>query len=408
MNKEIKYIENKVLPPTPFVQGEFVYPGSVRNRAINQPSRTFDAIVDINGGADFTSIEDAVEHVNRLGGGDIFVRAGTYLPGRTITITKPINIVGVSASLVTIEFNNTSRNFTIQGQSVYTTGTITAIASGVNVTGSGTSWLANAQAGYFLFLGTRWYKIAAVTSDTTLVLAEPYFDNVTLPSTYRIADIPTDVIFETLLIKSSTGTGVAATDCRGLFFIGAVIVLCNKAIVATNVSLILANGAVAASSTSNNVELTNCGIGAINGFQSNGSGGHGFVLNNVKVFNMAACEANQNTTDGFNITGCTLVKIQANCFSNGGQGIELVSGNSEIIMNECSLNGNTSDGIKLTASSDYCKILSCHFDTNGGWGINIAAATDDKNVVIGNSFNANTSGTVTDSGTGSVVASNTT
>lgn len=378
---------------------------TIINNNINQKSRTYDAIVDAGGNGDFTTIEGAVAYTESIGGGDIFIWGGTYAPSSTITITKPTNLVGQSAALVTVTFNGTARNFTIQSSGVYTTGTIT-VASGTAITGSGTLWLTNTTAGQYLFIGTRWYKIASVTDNTHLVLSQGYFDNVTLPTTYRIATVPKSISFEGMVITGSTGTAIIVTDCTAFLSIGMVLVANNKGITLTNTDTFIFSGTVVQSSTSNGAEFTNCGLSASNGFQTNGNGGHGVVITNCKVVNFLACESVGNTIDGVNITGSSLVQYQVNARSNGGQGIELVSGNDRIILDECDLVSNVSDGIKLTATSNFCKIMGCHFDTNGGYGVNIAA-TDNKNVVVGNSFNGNVSGTVLDSGTGDVVANNT-
>lgn len=405
-----KEITSATFDPGPRNQdGRFLATGTAPNANSRIQSRTYDAIVSPEGGGDFSTIEDAVDYVMKLGGGDIFVRAGTYKPARSISITKPLMIQGASASLVTIDFNSTSRNFSISSTNIYTTGTITSITAGINVTGSGTSWLANVQAGYQLFLGTRWYSIAAVTSDTTLILAEAYFDNVTLPSTYRIAKLCTDVQFENLTIKSSTGTGITATDVRAFIMTGVILALNNKALTLTNAYIVIIHGSVAAASTSNGVEFTNCGLLDCAYFASDGNGGHGVLLNTVKIASFQFCESSSNTSsgDGYNLTSCTTIQFTTSMSSNAGQGAELVASNTNIIFTGCYAASNTSDGIKITASSNYCKVFGNHFDTNGGWGVNIAAASCNKNVVTSNSFNTNASGTVNDSGTGDITASNT-
>ena len=299
-----------------------------------------------------------------------------------------------------IDFNNTAANFVAAGTSIYTTGTIT-VASGTSITGSGTSWLANVTAGQHLFLGTRWYLIAAVTSDTALVLAEGYGDNVTLPSTYRIATPIQGVYLEGMTIKNSTGTALAFTDFRKLVIDDVLLLDNNKGFVFTNFGEVNAQRFNIVSNTSNGGELTNGGLSDWESINPVSNGGHGVALNNVKNMTIFPTSSTANTSDGYNITTGVNLYLFGEFSGNGGQGIECVSGcdNVTIIPSACS--GNTSDGVKLTATSDNCKIELGNIASNGGYGINIAASScDNTNISASNTFSGNTSGAINDAGIG--------
>lgn len=388
----------------PSFDGRQIATATIVNRTVNKFSKTYDAIVNASGGADFTSLEKAIEYVVAIGGGDIFVWGGTYTPSSAMTITKPINIVGQNSALTIINFNSTTRNFIINSGTAYTTGTISSIAADrVTVTGSSTAWLANVTAGQYMFLGTRWYLIAAVTANTTIILAETYVDNIAL-SAYRIATLTRNVSFEGLTIKNSTGTAIAATDCRDFFLKDIVLVTNNKALVLTNVAQIDLNLVVAAGSTSNGIEFTNCGLGGGSSVAIIGNGAIGLVYNNVKTMEFEGCAISANTGDGLNITSGNLLGFDTmQFFANGGEGAEVVATSNRVSFSNCDFDSNTLDGLKLTATADYCKVIGNHFDTNGAYAVNIAAATCDKNIVSSNSFNLNVSGTISNSGTGTVV-----
>ena len=408
--QELKDLLYRKTGPSPVgTSGYTIVRNTINNYSVKEESRIFEAIVDVDGRADYTSLEDAIDYVLSIGGGDIFVRAGTYTISRNIaTITKPINIIGVNSALAIIDFNSTARNFVINSGTAYTTGTISSI-TGTAVVGSSTSWNGNVTAGQYMLVGTRWYLIAVVVDDTHITLAEAFDEkNVSFAANYRIVTLTRNILFESLTIKNSTGTAIAVTDCRDFFLNDVVLLTNNKGFVLTGVSSVTITSAIVAGSTSNGWEMTNCGLLTIRGLAAAGNGGHGGVISNVEAGGFSNCASNANTSDGLNITSGFDLDLNYLANSNGGQGIELVATNNAIRMIDCSARSNTSDGIKLTASSDYCKIIGGHFDTNGGWGINVAAATDDKNVVVGNSFNGNVSGTITDSGTGTVSASNTT
>lgn len=401
-------IYRKTGPSLIGVNGQSILNGSIPNTSVINRSRTFDAMVDSEGNAEFTNLNDAMDYVISIGGGDIFVFPGTYsITTAPPTINVPINTIGTNLALTTIDFGASARNFVVNSGTAYTTGTISSIAADkVTVTGSGTSWLGNVTAGQYIFLGTRWYLIAAVTANTTLILAEAYIDDIAL-SAYRVTALTRGVSFESMTITGSTSTAIATTDCRDITLRDVLFLSNNKGFSLTNVSQPNINTTVCAASTSNGFEMTNVGLGFVAGLASNGNGGSGGVLNNVKVVNFQSSAAETNVADGMNLTSCDTVALEYVASGNGGQGIELVSGNREIDITAHASN-NVSDGVKLTATSDFCKISLGHYDTNGGWGINIAAADCDKNVAIGNSFNANTSGTINDAGTGSVVTPNTT
>ena len=346
------------------------------------------------------NLQNLIDELDELGGGTLYLAAGTYTQETALTLYDDIRIIGLGQAATTVDFNNTAANFTATGTSVYTTGTIT-VASGTAITGSGTSWLANVTAGQHLFLGTRWYLIAAVTGDTTLVLAEGYGDNVTLPSTYRIATPIQGVRIEGATIKNSTGTALAFTDFRKLVTDDVLLLDNNKGFVFTNFGEINAERFNLVSNTSNGGELTNGGLSDWESINPVSNGGHGIVINNVKNMTIFPTSSTSNTSDGYNITTGVNIYLFGEFSGNGGQGVECVSGcdNVTIIPSACS--NNTSDGVKLTATSDNCKIELGNITGNGGYGINIAASTcDNTNISASNTFSGNTSGAINDAGVG--------
>lgn len=351
------------------------------------------------------SIQAAIDKLNQIGGGRISLLAGTYTVKSALTGYSSITIEGISPSSTIIDFASTSANLSFAGTSIYTTGTIT-VASGVNITGSGTSWLANVSAGQHLFLGTRWYEIAAVTGDTSLILSEAYGDNVTLPATYRIATPIQNVLIRNATFKSSTGSAVTFTDARRLQFDNIQLPLNNKGIVLTNVTEVNCDRFLVVASTSNGMELTNVGLSDFESVNSFGNGGHGVVFNNVKSCSFQPIASNSNTGDGINITTGVDLVLFGSASSNGGQGIECVSGSDSMVFKDMNVSGNTSDGIKLTATTDNCRIYANNIAANGGYGINIAASTCDTNVITSSNLAGNTSGAINDSGTGTLIRGN--
>ena len=350
-------------------------------------------------------IQKAIDAINAEGGGGtIFAEAGTHTISTALTGYSGIRFKGQSESTTIFDFNDTSANLTLTGTNVYTTGTITSITGGVNVTGSGTAWLANAAAGRHFFLKNRWYKIAAVTGDTTLVLAEGYAGNATLPgASYRIASAIKDVDFEDITFEDSTGTSLVFTDVRNITFKNCTLQSSNVGLAITNGSEIGSDNLIVVAHGSDGIQLTRVGFCDFESTPSAGNGGNGWTLSDCETIPIMVCGASSNTGDGMNLTDCSQILLTMDIEANGGQGIEFVSGNSFITVRDGYMRGNTSDGIKITGTGDNCIVQGVRITGNGGYGINNAASTNDNNQFLDNIYDSNTTSNILDSGMGTVI-----
>lgn len=353
------------------------------------------------------SIQKAIDYLATIGGGVIRLNAGTHTPPGNVTfpVKTPIQIVGVNMTSAIIDFGSADRRFILAGSNIYTTGTV-SISSGVTVTGSSTGWLTSGLvAGDEIFLDSRWYKIDTIAGDTTIILAEGYGGTALSGATYRASSIVRDVEFTEITIKNSTSSSGAidGDDCRNVLLEDITLVSNNVNISMTNFSEWNSQRTVSAAATGNGAAFTTGTFCNNYQFASVGNGAHAFVLNGLMSASFLFCAANGNTGDGFNITSCANLDVLVQANSNGGQGIELVSGNKNIKLNQCEASYNTSDGVKFTATSDYCKIIACHLELNGGYGVNIAASTCDYNHLALSTFLTNTSGNYNDSGTNTVL-----
>ena len=361
---------------------------------IGNLSRTIDSGDDI---------QTAVDFLNAQGGGVLYLKTGTWNQTSNITLYSSISIVGTSTSGTIIDFSG-SFGFVMTGTNVYTTGTVSINQGSTSITGSGTTFT-SAMVGRQIFLSNRWYVISAFGSTTSITIASAFADANLSGSAYRIASVIKDVEIKELTIRDSGTTAISGTDVRDLIMEDIDLIANNKGLVLTNSMNILTDRFSIIVSTSNGVEITNASF--FNAYQtpSISSGGHGWVLNNVKTSTLQYCAANSNTTDGINCTTVIDTTFITEVAGNGGQGIEFVSGcNNNKIYTIAS--GNTSDGIKLTATSDGNIILTGTITGNSGYGINIAASTCDNTVITTNAFTSNSSGAVNDSGTGTVIRGN--
>lgn len=359
--------------------------------------------ISIDAGQD---IQQALDSLNAISGGTLYLAAGTYKISASLTGYSSISIQGVSPTATIIDFQSASRNLAFAGTNIYSTGTVTAISAGVNVTGSGTTWTA-AMAGRTLFLGTRSYIIASITDTTHLVLAEGYGDNVTLPSSYRITTQVVDVGLKNIGFKNSTTTAVTFNDCRRITLNNVQFISDNVGFSMTNCSEFDFSEIAAISSTGDGIQMTNVGLGFARTTEAPSNGGNGFTLSNLKDTYFIACAADGNTSTGVSITTGVNLQFTVDASSNGGKGVELVSGCSNVDFISGRISSNTSDGIKLTASATYCHIYGNDIQSNGGYGINVAVVGDTNTIITTNDFVSNTSGAVNDAGTTTVIRGNT-
>lgn len=352
-------------------------------------------------------IQSAINKLHAQGGGYLYLQAGTYKMTTNLVCYSSISIIGVSPTATLIDWQNSALSLSFAGTGVYSTGTITSITSGINVVGSGTAWLTNVTPGQTLFLGTRSYVILAVVDDTHITLAEGYGDNVTLPgAAYRICTQVTDVAVKNIGFKNASGTSLTFADCRRIALVSTNFLTNSIGYTLSNCSEIDFSQIVDVGNSSDGCRFTNVGLGFIRTHATSSNGGHGVKIDNMKDVYFLACASTGNTSDGFNITSGSNMQMTVDASGNGGQGVEEVSGCSNIDFISGRMVGNTSDGIKLTATSDDCRFFGVDIQSNGGYGINIAASTCDNNIITTCSFASNTSGAVNDSGTGTVIRGN--
>ena len=352
------------------------------------------------------SLQAAIDDLSQGDGGHIFLQSGTYTITSTLNLKSAIQIEGENTSTTIIDFNDTSAQLKATGTNIYTTGTIVAITNSVILTGSGTTWLGNVTTDHQIFLGNKWYKISAITGDTTIILSEGYTGGATLPATYRAVKVIKDIEIKDVSIKNSTGTALDLDDVRDIVLDDILFEGNNKGFVFDNVSEILIDQVIVVTSDSNGVEFNTCGFADIESLATIANSGHGCVINNVRIWTQIVSASNANTSDGYNITSAKILQLNVESSNNGGQGIEFVSGNIGCFIYDSICQTNTSDGIKSTATSDDIIISATQIIDNGGYGVNIAAATCDSNLINGCIFDDNTSGAVNNSGTNTKIVGN--
>lgn len=88
---------------------------SIYNIKLHPETRPIKAFVDVGGAAEFSDLNSAIEYVNALGGGHIFVKSGTYHPGNNITLYSNIQIEGEDRDSAIFDFDGLVKGFRADG-----------------------------------------------------------------------------------------------------------------------------------------------------------------------------------------------------------------------------------------------------------------------------------------------------
>jgi parallel beta-helix repeat protein len=175
-------------------------------------------------------------------------------------------------------------------------------------------------------------------------------------------------------------------------------------------------------SLSNNV-IKNClisGSGAIGLFVYNSQNAiiTGNIVNNSGTvgiyvdftnYGIVSCNISySNLNNGILVEDCNYIEVSNNISRNNtNYGIIVNNSSNSIITNNHCLN-NTYDGIRLMGTSSYCIVANNRCLGNGQYGIRIFSSTCSNNYVVKNYLTGNTAGSLSDSGTGTILGASTT
>lgn len=336
------------------------------------------------------------------GGGIVTLRNGTYTLDNDLVLPDNTTLQGETAGGVIIDFNNTSSQISGIGSNVYNTGTISVSNLSTTVTGSGTGWNTS-MIGQSILLSGIWYVITDVASATSLTI-EIGFELLSISGqVYTIADPSSGVTLRNFTVQNSTHPNGAiyfqyaqyvVVDSINIFtstigsqfigcwtaeFIGGFIGECDTGLIISTSSTWTVYNCEVYASTGDNMVLDNFNNVSFSNFTNSTAGGNGLTISNS--------------------TNWALYDFSV--LSAAGNGIELLSSSSIAIFGSQIYAGGE-DGIKLTSNNARVSIHNIVFDTNAGYGINIAASSNNSTIVTDNSFNSNTSGTIHDLGTNTV------
>ncbi len=386
----------------------FSYPlGKINYTHLTASSRTYSAIVSLSREkGTFLSIQEAINYVNNLGGGTVFIRNGTYYVGNDLTLYSRVSLIGESFGGVIIVFTG-AYSLKGTGSSVYSTGTVDITKGTTALVGNGTSWAANVTSAHTIVLNKFPYSIASVDSDTGITLSSKYAGTTLSGATYVSAVYISGNKVENIIISGTSTHGVnfSYVDLPLLYFVYASAVGGNgfrfTNCLRTSLELCIADG------------CGNSGIYAANTYLLNGNraimtnnASHGFEGDDVANMIFVSSPSDNNTTNGFNIINSTKYTLDV-CEGarNGTHGL-YTSASSYGQINEGGYDANGTDGVRIDANSDFNNVVSVEATGNGGFGVKINSADCTANIVALSQLGGNIGGNTSDGGTGSIIVNN--
>jgi len=135
--------------------------------------------------------------------------------------------------------------------------------------------------------------------------------------------------------------------------------------------------------------------------------GGGASLTRVSNASIGLASFQAMTTVAVSFTNCYNIGFVNYAVIGGAtHGIEMVSGNSDIDLISGYFADIGGDCVKATATTDGITINNNSFKNYTGYGVNIANANCDKNIIIANGFGGGGAGAVNNSGTDTLIRSN--
>lgn len=359
--------------------------------------------IALNPGQD---IQSALDAVLKEGGGTVALNPGTYHPRRNLYIKSGVTLAGAGNATTVIDFEDGAYSVIIEGDDPYSTGTVALTQDSTTVTGTGTAWTVD-MIGQSMLLAGDWYPIENVVSPTSITLGYGFSGTTQSGLTYVLATINTFANVKNLTIQNSSVSLLKVQYTYETHIDDLVIGSGNIGIDVQDTVFFLLN----------NLDLADC----VTGIYLNNT--WGYILQSFFVYNCTGVgiqsDGGGDATGGidFGITnnggvGIKFTNTSKVAFfsftidSNGSHGIELVAGCDDCTFTGGSVNDNAGDGLKLTATDDKNSFAQMQFLDNGAYGVEIAASTCDNNIILGNVFDGNSSGQLTDSGTGTLIRSN--
>ena len=351
-------------------------------------------------------IQSGLDAVLKAGGGSVVLNPGTYKVSRNLYVGSGVTLEGAGIFNTIIDFDGGAYSVRVDGEDVYSTGTVAVTQDSTTITGTGTAWTEE-MVGRSILVDGDYYDIAAWVSATELTLADGFSGTNQSGLSYVIATPNIGAVVSHLTIQNSS------------------------------TSLLTTHYSISVTFTQLNLSDGNIGMDIQNHVSSDFSYFYvsdcvtGIYLDNAFSWNMASyfvsnCSGDGLKSDGggdatggidFGISNCGGVgmkftdtsKVAFFSFTidtHTSHGIEFVGACDDCTFTGGAVHTNGGAGAKLTATSDGNSFSQIQFKDNGTYGVHVANSSCDNNIIIGNVFSGNGTSAASDSGTGTLIRSN--
>lgn len=324
-------------------------------------SNIFETIVDASGRGQFTSIAAAFAS----GKTSVYVRDGIYYETADIIIPDGGQLEGESQSNVRIILANNNSVKIDGSQGVkYTTGTISVVAATNIVNGTGTTFTA-LNPKDFIQLGTTFYEIASVQSDTLLTLAQVYVGASLSDVEYLAQHMYTGIKISNMIIAYSTAPGLYIRAVRHCGFRSLAVIACAQNIIVVD------SGEFAM------YEIITCF-----------SHGTGIMFDSVTSMLLQTLDVYNCGGHGMSLQGKTTNAVCASSAfcNNFGCGLTLSDMLCDLHFTNCIFKQNNSVGVHMDGNCMQVIIQGCTIGDNNGVGIHLAGTANlvSSNIIKGN------------------------
>lgn len=350
----------------------------------------FAIVSNSNKSGDFTDIQMAINVVNAFGGGEVFIKNGTYLLNADITLYDNITIKGETSGGVILDFQNQPYQIISAGSLTDNTGTVSIANNSTSVVGVGTAF-DSSWVGQQILLYGFWFTIASVTNANNLEV-ELAFDADDLNNYGTIIGTPiSGVTISTLTVQNSlhadgaiyfnyssacfvdniyviTSTiginwNAASTNSASSFLT----IVCGIGFQATNSSTWTINDFETYASTSDNISCTN----AVNGSFSNATislaGGNNLTFLDCENWSIYDITFTTSVGSGLYLTGCRNLQISSLTIrDSGSDAITFNSNNSLNVISGISCYNNQAYSINIVDNTNVENIISNNLFTGSG------------------------------------------
>jgi len=359
-----------------------------------------------------SDIQTALTTVSSQGGGTLYLKDGTYTLTADITIPAGVTLAGVNRDQCIID-GAATYGISIQGATVYSTGTVSVSNGSKTVTGAGgASWTTD-MIGDYIWLGSLgdygWYLITDVPAATTITLDVEFKQKTIAGATYDISTVIDHVTVSNLTVTDCP-TGVKIYRASEIIMDDIVVDTCSTygidmlevqypKIMATLTASPVNWNAVQVSgfeviftdfgnATNQNIIFDHVGNSTfLDSTIESSKNSHGLQMTSCSNIAFFSVSIQNNNLDGIAMTSCSGIQLNSLAIlNNGNNGIRYVSSCLNNIVYGNTIANNTQYGMRLLNSVNNLNLTSINqfYSNTSGQYSSVAAGGSSSCIGRGN------------------------